>query len=40
MHLGLPSKTGYEQTNHGNLDQGFAGLHFALVIFAHPPVAR
>jgi hypothetical protein len=27
-----------QETNHRYLDERFAGLHFAFVILAHPPV--
>jgi hypothetical protein len=37
---GTLSYASQQETNHRDLDEGFAGLDFALVIFAHAPVAR
>src|SRR5258708_33968114 len=36
----LSPTTSEQQANHRHLDQGFAGLHFALIVHDQPPVTK
>ena len=37
---GSPMQAGHEQADYGQCDQRLTGVHSALILLAHPPVAR